>query len=91
MTNGLGAATLHVLPEMPDRDEKVQLTFRLSAGAVRRLNALADSQELERAAVVDMALKHLEGTIARGLGIYAGAPRPGEPDDTPKGPRGDAA
>jgi len=85
MSSRLGAATLHVFPEMPDRQEKVQLTFRLSSGAVRRLNALADDQEVERAAIVDTALKHLEGTLARGLGIYTGPPSesnsPGGPKD----------
>lgn len=92
MQSRLGAATLHVVPDMPEKTEKQQAGFRLSAGVIRRINALADRLELDRADVIDLAIKHLDGTIARDQALWVSDPPP-PPTPEPKrlgGPR-DAA
>ena len=76
---------------MPDKDEKLQQQFRLSAGVVRRLNALADEMELDRADVVDMAIKHLYGSRKRDIQPFVWDPPPPTTEDTPRGKKGTAS
>ena len=85
-----GATTPHVLAEMPEeKEEKGRIGLRLSDGALQRLEWLAEQLEVGRGDVVDLALKHLQGTLSRELGVWVSDPPPSA-KKSPGGPR-DAA
>jgi len=71
---------------MPEKKDKTQIGLRLSDGAQRRLNHLADQLQVDRSDVVDLALKHLYGTAKRGEQPYLFDPPPADETPTRKGP-----